>query len=163
MLTSPRLSVPDSWKLRAMGFDPQDLILAHKIRQQEGCTVRVRRDKGWAMLYFDSEEKASECLHRGIKMEGHPNLSLHPSQRAGKKSALERLDNPETSPDWSPALSDPRISVHPREEQLFLLEQRDIQLREQLRPGGDTLRGVCEDMCPEKERFWREVPFNARF
>ncbi|KAI6649048.1 Germinal-center associated nuclear protein isoform X3 [Oopsacas minuta] len=165
VLTSPRLSVPDKWKLKAEGFDPQDSILAHKIRQKEGCIVRIFREKGYAYLLFDSEQKANDCLARGLTIEGHPNLVLSKIQRVTKKSVMERLGQPTVQ--FSSAVPDPRMSVttredHPRmsvttrEEQLFLLEQRDNQLREQLRPGGDTLKGSCEDMCPEKERLWRE-------
>ena len=150
--------MPDNCKLRADGFDPRDQNLKQKICQQEGCKMRVYWDKGWAWLYFDTPEKASECLERGIQVEGHPNLRLYPSQRTTKKSVFNRLDKPpQLLKEWTPALPDSRINVHPREEHLFHLEQRDSQLREQLKPGQDTLRGVCEDMCPEKERFWREV------
>ena len=158
-MTSPRLSVPDKLKLRAEGINRMDHFLGQKIKQQVDCVVRVYREKGWASLQFESEEKATLCLERRLEILGHPDLVL--VKYKPKKSLMDRLSKP-VSPSAAvqppKPLPDPRsISANPRELQLFLLEQRDSQLREQQVPGGDTLRGVCEDMCPEKERFWREV------
>ena len=152
MLTSPRLSVPDKLKLRAEGINPMDLSLTQKIKQQVDCVVRPYREKGWASLQFESEEKATLCLERGLEIEGHPNLTL--VRNKVRKSLMDRLSKPITH---RPAGQLAKPLQDPRELKLFLLEQRDSQLREQHVPGGETLRGVCEDMCPEKERLWREV------
>ena len=159
VLTSPRLGVPDKLKLRAEGINPMDQFLSQKIKQQVNCVVRVYREKGWASLQFESEEKASLCLEKELKIEGHPDLVL--IRYKARRSIMDRLSKPiSLKPAVQPPklLPDPRsISANPRELQLFLLEQRDSQLREQQVPGGGTLKGVCEDMCPEKERLWREV------
>ena len=167
-------SIPDTYKLKARGFDPLDLGLGQKIKSKLDCTIRVFREKGDAFLYFKSEQKANEALARPLIIEGHPSLTLSLYEKPEKKrNVFDRLEKnqqphiptappqpPEQVPPpvppavFSPSVEDPRLG-RGREQALFQLEQRDLGLRERARPG-ETLVGTCEDMCPEKERFWRE-------